>query len=136
MSDPGRRHGLSSAGKSLSISVDSNGFPVMGRMGFALTSTFDAWTAGYAEPGFCGTAGLTLAGVGVALSTFGIIVGVTDFDTGADESMDDGRWDSFRRLAWRGCSLVENQKSEWDGFRKDNRKLLTLLAQEHREEPL
>ena len=90
-------------------------------MGFALTSTFDAWTAGYSEPGFCGTAGLTLAGVGVALSTFGIIVGVTDFDTGADDSMDEGRWDSFRRLAWRGCGLVESQRSKRDGFRKDTK---------------
>ena len=121
----------------MSISVDSNGFPVMGRMGFALTSTFDAWTAGYAEPGFCGTAGLTLAGVGVALSTFGVIVGVMDFDTAADESMDDGRWDSFRRLAWRGCGLAESQRLEWDnGFRKENRKLLTPLVEEHREAPL
>lgn len=119
MSDPGRRHGLSSAGKSLSISVDSNGFPVIGRMGFALTSMFDAWTAGYSEPRFCGKAGLTWAGVGVALSTFGAIVGVTDFETGADDSMDDGRWDSFRRLAWRGCGLLESQRSEWDnGFAK------------------
>lgn len=88
-------------------------------MGFALTSMFDAWTAGYSEPRFCGKAGLTWAGVGVALSTFGAIVGVTDFETGADDSMDDGRWDSFRRLAWRGCGLLESQRSEWDnGFAK------------------
>lgn len=66
---------------------------------------FDAWTGGYAEPGFCGTAGLAAAGTGVADSIFG--VGVTDFDT--DASMDEGRWESFRRLAWRGCGLQDEK---------------------------
>lgn len=79
------------------MSVARIGFPVIGRFGFALTSTFDACTAGYAEPGFCGTAGLAETGTGVPVSTLGVIEGVTDFDT--PESIDDGRWVSLRRLA-------------------------------------
>jgi len=44
---------------------------------------FDAWTGGYAEPGFCGTAGLAATGTGVTDSTLGVADGVTDFDTDA-----------------------------------------------------
>lgn len=87
------------------MSVKRIGFPVAGCTGFTWTSMFDAWTGGYAEPGFCGTAGLAATGTGVADSTFG--VGVTDF--GTDASMDEGRWESFRRLEWRGCGLQDEK---------------------------
>lgn len=80
------------------MSVARIGLPVIGRMGFALTSMFDAWTAGYAEPGFWGTAGLALTGAGVAVSTLGVIEGVTSFDM-PEESVEGGRWVSPRRLA-------------------------------------
>jgi hypothetical protein len=59
---------------------------------------FDAWTGGYAEPGFCGAAGRALTGTGVAGSTLGVKEGVTCFDI-AEESADEGRCDSARRLA-------------------------------------
>lgn len=71
------------------MSVKRIGFPVTGCTGFTLTSMFDAWTGGYAEPGFCGTAGLAATSTGVADSTFGVADGVTDFDT--DASIEEGR---------------------------------------------
>lgn len=74
------------------------GLPVAGWVGFAFTSIVDAWTGGYAEPGFWGTAGLALAGTGVAASIFGVTVGVTDFDIPV-ESTEEGRCGSARRLA-------------------------------------
>ena len=105
MSDPGRLHGLaSSAEKSLSKSVDVIGFPVAGWIGFALTSMVELWIAGYAEPGFWGTVGFKLEVTGVCGSTLGVTDGVMDFET-FEESADEGRWDSFRKLAWRGCGL-------------------------------
>lgn len=54
----------------------------------ALTSIVDACTGGYAEPGFWGAVGLALAGAGVAASSLGVTVGVTDFvDISADEGL-------------------------------------------------
>lgn len=77
----------------------------MGSIGFALTSMLDAWTAGYDEPGFWGTAGLTLTGTGVELSTLGVAEGATDFAAPVG-SVEGGRWVSLRKLVWRGCGLV------------------------------
>lgn len=80
------------------MSVASIGLPVIGSIGFALTSTLDAWTAGYDEPGFWGTAGLTLTGTGVELSILGVTESAADFGTPVG-SVEGGRWVSLRKLA-------------------------------------
>lgn len=74
------------------------GFPVAGWMGFALMSMVDVWMGGYAEPGFWPAAGFRPDVTGVCGSTRGVADGVIDFEIPTD-SADDGRWDSFRRLA-------------------------------------
>src|SRR5690348_7495838 len=103
MSVPGRRQGLSSVGKSASMSVAMMVFPVVGWTGFPLTSIVDVWIAGYEEPGFNGTVCFApaAAGTGVETSRWGVAVGVADFEI-IDESAEAGRCGSCRKLTWRG----------------------------------
>lgn len=89
------------------------GFPVVGWIGFALTSMVEVWMAGYEEPGFKGAAGLAAAaavpGTGVGASRRAVAAGVADFEIAA-ESSDPGRCVSCRMLAGRGCKLKTSVK--------------------------
>jgi hypothetical protein len=85
------------------------GFPVVGCTGFPFTSIVEVWIAGYAEPGFWGAVGFVAAAAagavtGVEASRRGVAEGVPDFEM-ADESAEEGRCGSCRKLAWRGWEL-------------------------------
>jgi hypothetical protein len=63
--------------------------------------------AGYAEPGFCDTAGLAAAGAPAArvgASRRGVAEGVADLET-IEESAEEGRCVSCRKVTGRGWEL-------------------------------